>query len=51
MAKQQKQKLKIQEKIDELERLVYLHHYVNTKLPDGGPGFQNALASRNDFDE
>jgi len=43
--------LKMQEKIDELERQMYLPPYVDARLPNGGPGFQNALLTRNNLDE
>jgi len=43
--------LKLQEKVDELEKLMYLPPYADPKLHNGGPGFQQALLSRNDFDE
>jgi len=37
--------------IDELKRLVYLPPYANPRFPNGGLGFQQALSSRNDFNE
>jgi len=43
--------LKMQEKINELEKYIFLPPFADPRLPNGGPGFQNALASRNDFDE
>jgi len=40
---------KLQEKVDELERLVYLPPYADPRFPNGGLGFQQALSSRNDI--
>jgi len=43
--------IKMENEMEELKRLVFLPPYADTRFPNGGPGFQHALLSRNDFDE